>query len=126
MKIEINNNNQLGISSNDQEINALTLAESFYFNKQLRLSKLDYRQRALELCVNSRVEFNSTANNLWNITKQYLKTVCPYCGSDMGQATNQGGSSDTATVRFTCSCGASISLHITWDSITINPPKESD
>lgn len=120
----------LGIKTAPQgsdQVNALQVAISHEFDRRTANYKkeaLDYRERALNRCINRKVSFTSEGNSLHTFLKKYVRFICPCCDSTI-QAGNGGGTADTWSANFECqSCKTAISLRLDNDGIYVKFPEK--
>jgi hypothetical protein len=66
---------KLGLSVNleNQYFNSLRIAEDHYFR---RSTNGDYRELAVERCLEKKVNFSSTCNSFYYIMKKFVKVSC--------------------------------------------------
>jgi hypothetical protein len=74
----------------------------------------DYRLRAIERVIDSKVDFGCDGNTVYELAKRCIITSCPVC-SETGNFVNGGGNSRSATLVYRCSCGVEVSLTVPSD-----------
>lgn len=82
-------------------INPLEVFESYYFNR--KNNDMDYRNKALNRCVEERVDFTLTENNERNIMSKFIKITCPECNESMNYHSN---------LEYRCICGNKVRLSV--------------
>jgi lysyl-tRNA synthetase class I len=105
----------------NMNINSTRVFEDYYFNNDRPIDgkTKDYREKAIDKCIEEKVELNSTTNNLFNMSKRFIKMICPICGKDM-EAKSGGGNSDSYTVNYKCECGTKGYIDLPMDGIWFN------
>jgi hypothetical protein len=115
--------NKLGIPANlnSVDINPLILAEQHFFSKPHKDGEInDYRKKAVNLCIDKRVNFSSTANNAYPMSHDFIQIKCPLCGGVM-KTNGGGGSGNHTTIRYTCTKdGMKSSITIPYDGINFD------
>ena len=93
--------NKLSVSDKaieeNMDFNALRIVLTEEFRKEG--TGMDYRQRALDRCVEAKVEFTSEASSINEIIKRYVKIVNPITGNEM-ESKGYGGNSDGISIEF--------------------------
>ena len=106
------------VSQYEIELNPTRVFEDYYFsNDRIAGNKSkDYREQAIDRCIEEKVSLNSTANNIFNMSKRFIKIICPICGKDM-ETKSTSGNSDTYTIRFICECNTKGYIDLPMDGI---------
>jgi hypothetical protein len=81
----------------------------------------DYRLRAIERLVKSKVAFRSNCNIISEMATFFLHPKCPYCKKEMKYSGGAGGS-EGMTVNFECEkCESELSLTFHNEDIVFRP-----
>ena len=81
-------------------INPLEVMENYYFGRH---DIKNYRERAVDRCIDEKVDFSSTANNIYDMSKRFITIKCPVCKSNIvGQG--GGGTNNNNHINFRCDC----------------------
>jgi phage FluMu protein Com len=81
----------------------------------------DYRLRAIERLVKSKVAFRSNGNITSEMATFFLHPKCPYCKKTM-KYDGGGGGSDSMTINFKCEkCKSELSLTVHNEDIVFRP-----
>jgi len=102
-------------SIEDHDFNPLQLAEDKFFNQN---NCKDYRRTAIEFCVKNELDFVSTSNSIFELSRKFVVIKCPGCNGDM-KVTTGGGNCNEQTMHYKCSCGIECNLTIPHDGIRI-------
>jgi hypothetical protein len=103
------------------DVNPLVLAEHHFFSKPHDDGKIDdYRSNAVNLCIEKRISFNSTTNNAYPMSHNFIQIKCPLCGGVM-KTNGGGGSGNHTTIRYKCpNDGMKSSITIPDDGINFD------
>ena len=103
-------------------INPLNIILDVEFDKPDN-KNMDYRNRAIDKVIDLGLPFSSECNSHHEITKRFVKIVCPYCGKEM-ELVSGSGDSHGCSEGFRCpGCKASIMLNLPYDFFSVQPPK---
>lgn len=86
------------INTESLDVDATASIEHNFFENSL---KLDYRQDSVNFMIKNKIDFHSTCNNVFNITRKFIKIACPTCKNEMSYE-DGGGNSDTNTSNYRC------------------------
>ncbi len=82
----------------------------------------DYRDLALDRCIDNKVSFTSETNSLRNFVRRVFDLpTCPSCGKTMKPG-DSGGSATEQTFGFRCGCGVTVSLRVQNDAMRVTFP----
>ena len=82
-----------------------------------------YQNRAIELCIDKRISFDSETNSLGNLVEKVLDIKHPVTGEKM-KFTRGGGNSESFTFRFKGEDGVEIALSLNHDAISVFFPEQ--
>lgn len=99
----------VNIDPEEVEVNAIELLEEHFFEDR---NCTDYRNSAINVCNNKKIDWTSTENNTYQIFKRYIKIECPKCGREM-EILNRGVNCNESYATYKCdTCGTQVNLTI--------------
>lgn len=100
----------------DIEVNLFRLIEEEEFRKR----NVDYRESSIDRALSYGIRFESTTNNIYNMTKRFISVYCPKCGGETEQH-GGGGSGTHTTINYHCpKCKEkTISITLEHDAIEV-------
>lgn len=98
MQISELKNLGLGIKIDDIEVDATDVIERAFFGNH---TCNDYRNESIDYMVKNKIDFHSTCNSIFNVTKRFIKIVCPTCKRNMVYISG-GGSADSFHHSYRC------------------------
>jgi len=107
--------NKMTIDEYYVDIGQLITSDEFNFNHG---SDEDYRNRAVNLLMNLKADFQSNSNIIYDLMKRFVKIKCPYCDAWM-DVRGGGGNSQMHTLNYVCPEHAQISLSLPSDGFAI-------
>ena len=91
-KSDVEKLRELGIPEKHIGVRFIRAIENYFFDKK---DGLDYRQEAMDFCIEKHIGFETTANNAFDFMKRYVAMRCPECRKEMtpGNGSGSGGAS---------------------------------
>ena len=108
---------------NNDSINPARLFEHYYFNQPWSEEKKDYRDTAIDKCIEEKLSFESTDNNIFELCKRFVHVTCPICGSVL-EGSGGGGTCDNYHIDYRCKCGFKASLNMHTEGISFEFKEE--
>ena len=96
------------------DVNPLRVAINYEFARNAHGDKRDYRERAIDRCVEHKVDFHSEQNTVYESATRFVAVKCPACGS-MLNGTGGVGNFSFHSIDYRCDCGVTVTLSVPSD-----------
>jgi len=105
--------NEIEVHERKSYVNPLEIMENYYFNQR---DDRNYEEKAVNRCIDEKVNFVSTANNIYKMAYRFITVKCPICGSDI-EGKSGGGTANNHHINFRCECKFEAILTLPEDGI---------
>jgi Zn finger protein HypA/HybF involved in hydrogenase expression len=87
------------------------LIEQHFFNERI-VSPHNYENRAIDFCIENKIDFTVTQNNPYEMLTRFVRLICPKCSGEM-KVKSSGGDTHSHNIGCRCArCGTEGSLRI--------------
>ena len=80
------------------------LIEHHFFNRRVteyKGHKTNYQNRAIDFCIENKIDFVVTQNNPYEMLSRFLRLKCPKCSGEMKEKSS-GGDTHTHHITYRC------------------------
>ena len=103
----------------------LVLSDEFARN-ELPEEESDYRERAINRCIDANVPFHSEANTITNMVRRTLKVINPRNGNEMKWFMSGGTDSAMSISYRDEETGDEVRITLSSDAISVNPKEDEN